>query len=105
MIEKRREGGEWPISLAEPCEVWLDINLGVPDKAMFKQPLLGPWLSTNSAEQRSHFGLQRPSIIYQSKKSIIGLDYAVIYPRAIIKPCHKLPTPPTSVDGDESSTN
>jgi len=32
-------------------------------------------------------------------------NYAAVYPGAIIKPCHKLPTPLTSTGGDESSTN
>jgi len=32
---------QW-FELAEPYEVRLYINLGVPDKAMFRQPLLGP---------------------------------------------------------------
>jgi len=30
------------VKLAEPNKVRLNINLGVPDKPMFTQPLLGP---------------------------------------------------------------
>jgi len=30
------------VKLAEPNKVRLDINFGVPDKAVFTQPLLGP---------------------------------------------------------------
>jgi len=41
------------IKLVEPYKVRLDINLGVPDKMMFTQPLSGPGF----AKQRSHFGL------------------------------------------------
>jgi len=32
---------QW-VKLAEPYKVQLDINLGVPDKVMFMQPLSGP---------------------------------------------------------------
>jgi len=30
------------VKLVEPYKVRLDIDLGVPDKTMFTQPLLGP---------------------------------------------------------------